>query len=99
MTNKLDELKDQAIDVLQKYLSEENPTDMDAKKAKTAQSIFASWVKIEQTKSSREATAFFVARELAADKQQLRRFLDASAPHLTKELPKEEDERKSLTTN
>lgn len=87
MDKKIEALKEISISVLENFLKNESATDVDFKRAKTAQSVFSSIVKLEQTQSSREATAFFVARELANDKDQLRRFLDASVPQLTKNFP------------
>lgn len=93
--SKLDELVNLSLNVLEKFLAQENPTDADNKKARAAQSLLSTYSRLEQTTSAREATRFLVARELSENKEELARFLKASTPQL---IPENFGDKKSLAS-
>lgn len=79
----------EAISILRKFLSQAEFTKLDLERARVAQSTFASWTRNRQTENARESNFLILARELAEDKNQFRRFVRLGMPNapILKALP------------
>lgn len=85
----LDLLGAEAVSSLRKFLSLSEHTSLDIGKARVAASALSAWTRSKQTESARETNFLVLARELANDKAEFRRFVKIAMPQtpLLKALP------------
>jgi hypothetical protein len=87
-TTKLEQLGDLAADHLIAYL-QGGGDDEGERAARIATSTFATYARLKQVDSAREAVRFTMARELSADDSKLRDYMRITMPDspITKALP------------
>jgi len=71
----------ESVSALRKFLSMREITSVDIGRAKIAQDAFASYTRHRQSDSAREGNVILLARELAKDKDELRKFLKLGMPN------------------
>ena len=86
----LDLLGAEAVSALRKFLStSEQATSLDIGKARVAASALSAWTRNRATDSAKETNFLILARELAENKDQFRKFVRVGMPHhqILKALP------------
>jgi hypothetical protein len=78
-----------SVSALRKFLQQGEHTSMDIGAARVAASALSAWSRHKQTESARESNFIILARELAENKQQFRKFVIAAMPEaaIVKALP------------
>ena len=86
----LDLLGAEAVGALRKFLGQPEHTSLDIGKARVAASALSAWSRYKQTESARESTFLLLARELAENKEQLRKYVKIAMPNapIVKALPR-----------
>mgnify|MGYP001591466908 CR=1 FL=1 len=79
-TRDLDVLGAEAVGALRKFLALPEYTSLDIGKARVAASALSAWTRNKQTESARETNFLILARELANDKAEFRRFVQVAMP-------------------
>ena len=75
----LDELEQASINTLHAYLTDDKTTGSQAKVASTALSAVS---RLKATAAAREATRYAVARDIAKNKDELKKYVTMSLPQL-----------------
>lgn len=80
---------DEAIHVIRDFFKSGDSSPQSIGRARVAGSVISSWTRHKQTESARDATNLMMARELAADRDELKRYIEISMPGhpLTRALP------------
>lgn len=76
------ELAAAAKDRLREFLTNDFDNDESIPAVRIAASVLASWTRYEQTQSAREASGFMMARELAQNPEQFRKYLSVACPNV-----------------
>ena len=86
----LDLLGAEAVSALRKFLSQPEPTSLDIGRAKIAASSLSAWTRYKATESAQQGNFLLLARELATDKAEFRKFVKIAMPNapIVKALPK-----------
>lgn len=78
----LDLLGAEAVSALRKFLAgQDNATSLDIGKARVAASALSAWTRHRQTESARESNFLVLARELAENKEQFKKFVRVAMPN------------------
>ena len=77
----LERLGGEAVSALRKFLAQEEHTSADVGAARVAASALSAWTRHKQTESAREGTFLMLARELANDKAEFRKFVKIGMPN------------------
>lgn len=76
----LDDLAAKAIRVLSEFLDTDEPTKADFNKARIASSALSTQARVLQTVGARETMQMAMARELAHNKDELRKYISLTQP-------------------
>lgn len=76
-----DLLAHDAIHALRKFITMPDPTSLTIGSARVSASALASWSRNQQSLTSRESNLLMLARELAEDKQEFRKFVKFGMPN------------------
>jgi hypothetical protein len=90
LIRELDVLAHEAVNALRKFLEAPEHTTLDIGKARVAATALSAWSRHKATESARESNFILLARELAADKKEFRRFVSIAMPdaEIVKALPR-----------
>ena len=76
-----DSLGQEAIIALRKFFTIREPTSLVIGAARVAASALGAWTRYCQTETSRESNFLMLARELAEDKEEFRKFVKLGMPN------------------
>lgn len=80
LSEDMSEVARESISSILKFLKHPSPGKMDLAKAKVAGGTLASYTRAQQTESALKATEFMIARDIAKDRDELRRYIKLTAP-------------------
>jgi hypothetical protein len=80
-TNKLEEVGNDAIETLRLYFRSDTSEEKFIPGARIASSVISTIAKIKQTESAREATSVLVARELANNPEDFKKYIQVAMPN------------------
>lgn len=82
MAGNFDEVAQLAIKRLKNFLQAEEVSEQALSGARVAASVLSAYTRYQQTDSAREATRFMMARELAQNPEDFRRYLAVACPQV-----------------
>ena len=86
----LDVLGAEAVSALRKFLTQAEYTSLDIGKARVAASALSAWTRNKATESAQQSNFLVLARELAVNKAEFRKFVKIAMPNapIVKALPR-----------
>ena len=76
-----DEMAHEAIAALRKFITQAEVTSLDIGRARISASTFSGWTRLRQSETANEGNMLLLARELAEDKAQFRKFIRLGMPN------------------
>ncbi len=80
-TNKLEEVGNEALETLSLFLRGDTSEEKFIPGARIASSVISTIAKIKQTESARDATNVLVARELASNPEDFKKYISVAMPN------------------
>lgn len=95
-SDRLEPIIDDSISALKALLQADEPSEDQIVKAHMAKSVVATWAKLKATESSRDTLFYAMAKDMASNPDELRKYIAATTPggsHVKKLLAGDEEKK------